>query len=138
MSNPILLDTDVFSILWTKRPGSEEIGELLVEKVPCLSFVTVAEAYFGAAKAGWQSKRMRELDDAIGRFLIFPYDPQLSVLWGRLKAQAAKDAHPLGATHHNNDMWICALAIQRGLPLVTKNVRHFDGFPGLKLLPIEA
>jgi hypothetical protein len=29
MSSPILLDTDVFSILWQKRPGHEEISELL-------------------------------------------------------------------------------------------------------------
>lgn len=138
MSSPILLDTDVFSILWTKRPGHEEIGELLTDKVPTLSFVTVAEAHFGAAKAGWQSKRMRDLDDAIGRFLIFPYDAQLAVLWGTLKAQAAREAHPLGAAHHNNDMWICALAILHGLPLITKNIKHFTGFPGLNLVPLGA
>jgi tRNA(fMet)-specific endonuclease VapC len=81
---------------------------------------------------------MRELDDAIGRFLVFPYDVQLAVLWGKLKAQAVRDGLALGATPQNNDMWVCALAILRGLPLMTKNLKHFGGFPGLNLVTLGA
>lgn len=32
------------------------------------------------------------------------------------------------------DLWIAAWAVQHGSPLVTDNVKHFRGIPGLRLL----
>ena len=42
--------------------------------------------------------------------------------------------HPLGHRANANDLWIAACAVHYRLPLVTGNVRHFDGLPGLELL----
>lgn len=33
------------------------------------------------------------------------------------------------------DLWIAAWAAQNAAPLATRNTKHFDGIPGLELLP---
>jgi tRNA(fMet)-specific endonuclease VapC len=106
----------------------------LVGSVPVISFTTVAETHFGAAKAGWGQRRVEQLEEAIRRYVIAPYDNDLARLWGRLKAQAQRDGHPLGQNSQTNDLWICATAIYHNAPLLTLNRRHFMNFPGLVLL----
>ncbi|WP_341717531.1 type II toxin-antitoxin system VapC family toxin [Micromonospora sp. FIMYZ51] len=128
-----VVDTDAFSAIW--QSPSDHLIECLVGSAPILSFATVAELHFGAAKAGWGERRVLTLEEAICRYLVAPYDPELARLWGRLKSQAQKSGHPLGHATQTNDLWVCATAIYYDAPLLTLNRRHFDSFPGLVLLP---
>ncbi|MCO6006425.1 type II toxin-antitoxin system VapC family toxin [Actinoallomurus purpureus] len=129
----VVVDTDVFSYLF-QGVNTSDYEPHLKGVVPVLSFTTVGELHFGAAKRGWGARRVTQLDEAIRRYLVVPFDEDLARLWGQLKAQAVRKGHPLGDAMHNNDMWICATAIFHDAPLLTNNVRHFSGFPGLSLL----
>ena len=100
----------------------------------CSALPQVAEAHFGAAKRGWGQQRLDQLEQAIRRYLVAPYDDDLARLWGRLKAQAQRSGHPLGQNSQTNDLWICATAVYHNAPLLTLNRRHFANFPGLVLL----
>lgn len=128
----IIVDTDAFSTIW--RGASDHLAERLVGSVPVISFTTVAELHFGAASRGWGERRMQELEAALRRYVVAPYDQDLARLWGRLKAQAQSAGHPLGQAAQTNDLWVCATAIYHNAPLLTLNRRHFEGFPGLGVL----
>ncbi|MER7165323.1 type II toxin-antitoxin system VapC family toxin [Micromonospora sp. NPDC000207] len=129
----VLVDTDAFSVIW--QGADEHLAQQLVGSVPILSFASVAELHYGAAKARWGDRRVRGLEEAVRRYVVAPYDQELARLWGRLKAQAQSAGHPLGQAPQTNDLWICATAIRYEAPLLTRNRRHFDGFPGLAVLP---
>jgi tRNA(fMet)-specific endonuclease VapC len=130
----VVVDTDAFSHLWTNTAVANSFAQHLVGAVPVLSFTTVAEAHFGAAKAGWGPRRIDQLEQAIRRYVVAPYDADLARLWGRLKSQAQSAGHPLGQNSQTNDLWICTTAIYHNAPLLTANRRHFEDFPGLALL----
>lgn len=134
MSNEVVLDTDAFSNLFQKRGNHADYGRHLRGRIPVLSFATVAEVHFGAAKAGWGPKRVADLEQALRRYVIAPYDASMPVLWGSLRAQAQNIGHALGQDSQINDLWIAATAIYYQAPLLTGNTRHFAGFPGLSLL----
>lgn len=129
----VLVDTDAVSELW-QGASPNPLAASLVGAIPVISFTTVAELHFGAAKAGWGQRRVNGLAEMIRRYLIAPYDEDLARLWGRLKSQAQSVGHPLGQAVHTNDLWICATAIRYNAPLLTLNRRHFENFPGLSLL----
>jgi tRNA(fMet)-specific endonuclease VapC len=134
MTSFVVVDTDVFSFLWQKKNSHHLYAQHLVGKVPVLSFTSVAEAYFGATKARWGQGKMQNLEEAIRRYVIAPYDDQLAKLWGKLKADAQDAGHALGAAAQTNDLWIGATAIFHDAPLLTNNIKHFAGFPGLTLI----
>ena len=87
--------------------------------MPVLSFVTVVETHFWAEK-DWGPNKMRNLEEAIRPYVVAPYDEQMAPLWGRLKAQALRAGHALGAAEQTNDLWLCTIAIfhqaLQGLP----------------------
>lgn len=134
MSNEILVDTDAFSIMLDKRANHEAYARELVGHIPLLCFATIAELRFGAAKAGWGERRNKDLEEMLRRFVVTPYDAQLAIMWGNLRAQAQSTGHALGAPEQIHDLWIAATAIYRQAPLLTRNRRHFEGFPGLVLI----
>lgn len=81
----VVVDTDAFSEIW--QGSSDHLAAHLVESIPVISFATVAELHFGAAKACWSERRIVALEEAIRRYLIAPFDSELARLWGRLKAR---------------------------------------------------
>ncbi|WP_221348433.1 type II toxin-antitoxin system VapC family toxin [Streptomyces beigongshangae] len=129
----VVVDTDVFSRLFS-GVDTDDYKSHLTGTVPTLSFTSVAEIYYGAAKAGWGDRRLTALEEAVRRYLVAPYDADMARLWGKLKSQAQSLGHPLGQPHQTNDLWIAATAIYYNCPLLTGNVRHFSGFPGLSLI----
>jgi predicted nucleic acid-binding protein len=130
----VILDTDAFSFLVARRPQAASYPSVLRGKVPALAFVSVAELHFGAMYARWGEKRTAELTGRIRQMLVLPYDEQLALLWARLKVDACRQGHPLGQRDHANDLWIAASALYHQAPLLTGNMRHFDGLPGLSLI----
>src|SRR5690606_1151723 len=129
----VFVDTDVFSYLW-QGVNVERYRRHLEGAIPALSFASVGELYYGAAKKGWGAKKLQSLEEAIRRYLIAPDHEDIARLWGALRARAAAQGHALGAPQQANDLWVCATAIYYDAPLLTGNHRHFANFPGLSLL----
>jgi len=134
VTNEVVVDTDAFSNLWQKTGNHQAYAQAILGHIPVISFATIAEARFGAAKKGWGARRIADLEEAIRRYVVAPYDEAMPVLWGTLRAQAQTLGHPLGQDSQINDLWIATTAMYYQAPLLTGNVRHFEKFPNLAVI----
>jgi hypothetical protein len=130
-----LLDTVVLSDL-RRRQRDPRLVAWLKDTMPVdlfLSVVTIGEVEKGIAKqrrldptfaarlAAWLGTVLRHYE---GR--ILPVDIAVARRWGQLA-----DAH----NHAGADLLIAATALERGLTVVTRNVRHFASTGVLLLDP---
>jgi tRNA(fMet)-specific endonuclease VapC len=99
-------------------------------KTPCISFITVGELLFGAARNVFGERRRADLNQGIRRATIVPYDLELCRVYGELRAQLEK----AGRVVAPNDLWIAASALRHSLPLISNNRRHFQDIPGVVLI----
>jgi hypothetical protein len=122
-----LLDTMVLSELRKWRRDPSLVGWL--ERVRAtdlyLSVVTIGEVERGIARQQRRdpafAERLAEWLDGVLRYYaarILAIDVNVARRWGRLA-----DAHG----HAGADLLIAATAIEHGLAVVTRNVRHFEG-----------
>ena len=121
-----LLDTDVLSAL-RRRERNPEIARWVGTQRTTdlyLSVVTVGEIERGIMR---QQRRdtgfARELAIWLDRLLdwygkrVLPVDTATARRWGRLSATLGQDSA---------DLLIAATALEHGLTVVTRNVRHFE------------
>ena len=128
-----LIDTDVLSAL-RKRDRNPAIAHWIETQDPSdlyLSVVTVGEIERGIAKQQRLNPHFsQELSLWLGRVLawyserILPIEAATARRWGRMSAN-------LG--YESADLFIAATALENGLIVVTRNVRHFKptGVPTL-------
>ena len=130
--SPVLLDTDVLSLIMKGRLDPAESG--LAEHTWCVSFVTVGELAKGIVMAGWGLRQWTDLAEWLRNLVIVPYDLRISYVWGQLAGQTQRRGRPRPV----NDMWIAAVSLAHGLPLATRNIKDYADFAehnGLVLLP---
>ena len=133
-----LLDTDVASLLRRRERHPAVASWLQAQQASdlYLSVVTLAEVERGiAAQRRRNPPFARELASWLEQMLAWHADRILAVdaaiarRWGRLSGEAG---------HSNLDLLIAATALEHGLTVVTRNVRHFEptGVPVLN--PLDA
>ena len=122
LNNPILLDTDVVSLLMKGYLDPAASG--LDAYDWCLSYITVGELAKGITMANWGLRRWTELSDWLGHVVILPIDLRVSYTWGQLASAAQRRGQPRPV----NDMWIAAVSIAHGIPLATRNVKDYTDF----------
>lgn len=130
----VLLDTDVFSFLLRPADTRASLYRRHVQnKTVAITFVTVGELYFWAARRKWSGMTLASLEEKLKAVVVIPYDLQIcktyATLKNALKTQSGSD-RVIGA----NDLWIASCAVRHNLPLVTNNRKHFEGIPGLKVI----
>ena len=122
-----LLDTMVLSELRKRRraPGLVEWLERVRPTDLYLSVVTIGEVEKGIAKQQRLdpvfAERLTGWLDGVLRYYatrLLAIDLSTARRWGRLA-----DAH----RHAGADLLIAATALEHGLAIVTRNVRHFEG-----------
>jgi len=127
----VLLDTDVFSFLMKETDTRCELYKPHVKgKTIALSFVSVGELFAWSVKRKWSAKNCADLERRIRAAVVVPYDLELCRQFGKLKADLMSAGRSIAA----NDLWIAACALRHGLPLVTHNLKDYDGIPGLKVV----
>jgi len=93
------------------------------DEVPGMSEITRGELARGfATRAAWL--------DFCDRFVIYPLND--SIAWRA--AEVFNDLRRRGLMTGENDLWIAATALEAGSALVTRNLKHFQGIRGLKVL----
>ena len=128
-----LLDTDVISALRRRErnPGAVRWVEAQRTADLHLSVVTVGEIERGISQqqrhdAPFARELARWLDQVLGWYgdRILPVDTTTARRWGQLSATLGNDSA---------DLLIAATALEHGLTVVTRNVRHFEptGVPTL-------
>lgn len=121
MTTSGLLDTSVF-IAW------ETARALDVAAMPddlSLSVVTLAELHMGiysARDTETRGRRMTTLDNA-SQFAVLDIDGDAAIEWSRMRYRLAET----GRRTNVNDLWIAAVALVHGLPVITQD-GDFDAF----------
>ncbi|MGB7512494.1 MAG: type II toxin-antitoxin system VapC family toxin [Pelodictyon phaeoclathratiforme] len=91
--------------------------------------VVKAELYFGAYKSTRRDENLALLDELSNGFLSLPFDGNAARQFGKIRAELARAGTPIGPY----DLQIAAIALSRGLTLVTHNTREFSRVAGLYL-----
>lgn len=142
-SGAVLIDTDVFSVLFTSLHKSDANSAQLRSTWsatlagcrPVISFQTRAESLAGAHSAQWGTARLATLRAKLDVTPTIDADRDVIHAYATLVAAAKQAGHPLGnSKQHNGDRWIAACAIAKKVPLLTGNLRHFRDAPGLELI----
>lgn len=91
----------------------------------CVTLTTAGELACGPrvdARDAWQS--------LVGRFQVLAPDLEACWTYGQTFRYLSENGLLIGA----NDLWIAAVALARGLPVVTRDVSHFRRVPGLRVI----
>lgn len=126
-----LLDTNVISEAVRPAPDAEVLVRLLdAEGSAAVSAVTWHELRCGIQRLD-PSRRREALEVFVSslpaRYPVLPYDQQAADWHARERARLER----VGLQRSFADGQIAATAATRGLLLVTRNVRDFEGFTGL-------
>ena len=109
----ICLDTSIIIDLLRKK--EKTVKQLLrLEFTPAITAVTVAELYMGERKD-------EKLDLVLKRLKFYPLDYESSRLAGKIYRALKKR----GELIEFRDILIAAICIKHGIPLLTKNTKHF-------------
>jgi toxin FitB len=119
----VVLDTDVSSLV-IKLQVPPRLAAALAGHLPSISFITVAELRHWVESRPMSRQRLTELTAWKHGVVKLPGDMETAEVWGQLAAAARLRGRP----RPQNDMWITASCISRGLPLATRNVRDFADF----------
>jgi predicted nucleic acid-binding protein len=127
----IILDTNVLSELINPDGASQVFSWLDLQDRGGLhaTAISVYELYFGARILAPGRKRLG-LESALAMFLkdeiggrILSFDEPAAMAAADLAARRRQAGRPVGEA----DLQIAAIALSRGLPIATRNIRHFEG-----------
>jgi tRNA(fMet)-specific endonuclease VapC len=131
-----LFDSDILSQLAKKRRPEILMTKLAGTPLAAqfTSAVNVAEIYYGIFRMKDQENdRRRFLEFFEGlvfpRLTILPFDEESARTYARLKSELERKGRP----RFEPDLQIAAIALRNRLTVITGNVRHFAGIPGLKV-----
>ena len=122
-----LLDTCILIDVFGGRRGYQErIGKTGFSRFGTAT-ICVAELYVGAFKKQ-EEAFFRQIEWVMNNFACYPADPSICT-YARLRA----DLENAGMRLADFDLLIASIAIDNDITLVTRNARHFERIPGLKL-----
>jgi predicted nucleic acid-binding protein len=128
-----LLDTDVASYMFKSVPMGWEYTTLLRGYQLGVSFITVAELWFGAGKNGWGARLRRKLEFFLQDGLILPHKPGMEHVY----AKVMLDRERAGRRLETADGWIATTAIYYDVPLAVHDSDFLDT-PGLRIITASA
>jgi predicted nucleic acid-binding protein len=133
--SPVVVDTGAFGAQFTPRgqPLAFTYRPIVADRAVILSYAAVAELRFGAARAGWGTRRMRRLDAELGKVDTIWPGPELVAAYVSLRVWCVQAGHGLAGKEHEADRWIAATAIWLDIPLVAHD-SIFKGVQNLELL----
>jgi|SRR5580698_7827812 tRNA(fMet)-specific endonuclease VapC len=100
-----------------------------------LSPVSVAELVHGVyrAKTPEASQRRREyIEEIVNLVPVHPATNRTAWLVGQIEGQEAAKGNVLPF----NDLMIAAAALEQGYAVLTRNIRHFQRIPGLRVVSL--
>ena len=124
----LIADTTFLIGIWRRQPWA--VGYASQHRAAALGipWIVLGEFWHGSIRAGHDPTLVSEFLN-IGQ-AILEVEPVIPV-YARLCA-AIQDS-PAYRNIGQNDLWIAATALVHGKPLVTRNARHFEAIPKLRL-----
>jgi tRNA(fMet)-specific endonuclease VapC len=129
----VLLDTNAIAEAVRPKPNAVFVRRLHANETKlAIASVTLHEALYGVERLpdGKRKEMLREyMRDVVAKMAVFPYDAEAAEWHARervrLETTGRKMPYPDGQ--------IAAIAVVRGLTIVTANVRDFRGVEGLRI-----
>jgi predicted nucleic acid-binding protein len=113
----------------------KHIATQIGEREAALCSISVAELAHGIHRAGTSERRQARrafLDDLKAALPVYPITAETAELVGKINAESSQH----GITIPFDDLLIGACALERGYAIATRNQRHFQEIPGLKLISV--
>lgn len=129
----LIADTTFLVGLWRRQPWALEFARGNAHKTFGLPWVVLGEFWHGAKSAGHDPNQVREFL-SIG----LPILETESAIQAYANLCAGMWKNPGYREIGQNDLWIAAVCLSLGLPLVSRNKRHFDHVKGLRLEVLQA
>ena len=125
----ILIDTNIYS--YAMKADRDTVSLLKTMRLIAISSVSIGELLSGFKGGTREKENRRELEEFLDspRVRIFSVDENTAEFYAGTLNELIKRGTPIPT----NDIWISAVALQKGLPLYSKDV-HFRQVPGLVLL----
>jgi tRNA(fMet)-specific endonuclease VapC len=124
-----LIDTDwIVDSLHGQRQAAQTLIELAPEGL-AVSYITYAELYQGAHYASDPDNSLRVLDEFIEGVELVPLNLEIMQRFAIIRGHLQQQGTPIGEM----DLLIAATALNHDLTIVTRNRRHFERVPDLKL-----
>jgi tRNA(fMet)-specific endonuclease VapC len=119
----VVVDTCVLSYLYRGHSLAENYRSHLEGNTAVISFVTLAELYYGTLKNNWGEQRRADLMAHVARgYVLYPFNRPLCEQWAVVRDRTRR----AGRQIKRNDSWIAATALLYGIPLVTNNRSDFE------------
>jgi tRNA(fMet)-specific endonuclease VapC len=132
----VCLDTDVL-IDYLRKPSDEvkRVMESVFERKvsACTTSVNAFEIWLGAYLAPKKAELVRDTEDFFGQLEVVNFDYGSSVEAGRVLA----DLRRRGESIEIRDLFVGCVCKVSGMPLVTRNLKHYRRVRGLKVLTPE-
>ncbi len=129
-----LLDTDILSNLMRRAPSTTLIAKLasVPPEQQFTSSITLGELIYGACRLRARTRNLLEQLEGIllPNLAVLPFDAAAARRYGEVRAELEGRGVLLG----DADLRIGAIALARGLIVVTGNTQHFERIPEL---PVE-
>jgi len=121
----VILDTNALSAF---VDGDAEVGEVLRRQArAAIPVIVLGEFRYGIAESRHRSAYEAWLASELPRFDVLAVTDATAVAYAALRVALRRSGRPIPA----NDAWIAALAIQHGMPVLSRD-QHFDAVPGLE------
>lgn len=124
-----LVDTDYLISAAARVPSATAVLDRLVPQGVAISIVTVAEFYEGALGVPEPEAKLAALRTFLAPYDVLPITDPIAERFARIRYGLRRQ----GLLIPDVDLLIAATALESGLILVTRNRRHFERIPELRL-----
>lgn len=123
-----MLDTDVcIRVLRDRPPAARDRFNTTADSL-CISTVTLAELFHGAARSARPDANRIEVERFSARLTVLPFTPEAALHTGDIRADLERRGCVIGAY----DMMIAGHARSLGLMVITGNLGEFTRVSGLR------
>ncbi len=129
----MLLDTDILiGLLRDNKDAVSKISKLLARHVILFTTsINAAELYFGAHLSEKSQENIEAVNNLTKTINIIPFELIHSKIYGEIRSELQKK----GEIINELDIFIATIAIEKDLPLITRNAKHFDRIMKLTVEP---
>ncbi|MEX2245076.1 MAG: type II toxin-antitoxin system VapC family toxin [Dehalococcoidia bacterium] len=124
-----LFDTDVIIDVLRRRAGGYERIERLLPSGLAVSVITYGELVDGLQRSTSAARATAHMKEVLLAFRMLAVDRDIAELFGRMRALVRSR----GKTVADADLLIGSTALWLDLTVVTRNVKHFEHLPGLRI-----
>jgi tRNA(fMet)-specific endonuclease VapC len=125
----VMFDTDMVIALAKDDARARERYLTYVGKERIVVFsITWYELMVGCANKN-NISHLRKITEGLGEVGVMHFDDTVATVAARIASQLSKKGRPIGTA----DTLIAASCVVNGQTLITRNTKHFEGIPGLKV-----